>query len=296
MRSRFVGWVPGLVSALVLVWPILSEAAPRPAQERAATEASSGTFDPHDFSGFWVITKGHRAISADVPPMTPAGEARLAANKPTRGRFLGQPLNGEHLGFVRAVRLPGDGNDPTHQCNPNGFPRLLLDHEPVEFARLEDRWLQLFQWERALREFWTDGREVPAGDNLDQLGPAWYGHSVGEWQGDTLVVTTVGLDDRAWMDIFGFPKSADARFEERYRRTGADTIELQITLYDPTFYTAPWVSDTKIFSRVPREELTFFGWTGLYSGITEMTCAPINEVDNFNERVRDPGSFGVDAN
>jgi hypothetical protein len=294
MRSRFIGWVPGLVPALLL-WPILSPAGPGLAQERATTAATQGTFDPRDLSGFWEVTKGHRSLSADVPPMTPAGEARLNANKPTRGRFLGEPLNGEHPGFVRAVRLPADGNDPTHQCNPNGFPRIVLDPEPVEFIQLNNRWLQLFQWERALRELWTDGRAVPEGDNLDSLGPAWYGHSVGEWHGDTFVVTTVGLDDRAWMDIFGFPKSVDARFEERYRRTGVDTIELQITLFDPTFYSATWVSDTKTFTRIPREELTFFGWTGLFSGITEASCAPMNEVDNFNKRVRNPGSFGVAA-
>ena len=294
MRSRLIGWVPGLMSALLLFWPVLSDAGPRQAQEIAG--AASGAFDPRDLSGFWEITSGHRSISADVPTMTPEGEARLKENRPTRGRFLGEPLNGEHSGFVRAVRLPAEGNDPTHQCNPNGFPRLVLDPEPVEFVQLEGRLLQLFQWEHTLRELWTDGRDVPAGETLDNLGPAWYGHSVGEWQGDTFVVTTVGLDDRAWMDIFGFPKSVDARFEERYRRTGADTIELQITLDDPTFYTAPWVSDTKIFSRLPREELTFFGWTGLFSGITEATCAPMNEVDNFNERVRDPGSFGAGAN
>lgn len=292
MRSRFSRWVPGLVPALLL-WPLLSATGPGLAQERAAADATPGVFDPHDLSGFWEVTSGHRSLSADVPAMTPAGEARLNESKPTRGRFLGEPLNGEHPGFVRAVKLPADGNDPTHQCNPNGFPRIILDPEPVEFVQLENRWLQLFQWDRALRELWTDGRAVPEGENLDSLGPAWYGHSVGEWQGDTFVVTTVGLDDRTWMDIYGFPKSVDARFEERYRRTGVDTIELQLTLYDPTFYSAPWVSDTKVFSRVSPEELTFFGWTGLFSGITEATCAPMNEVDDFNERVRDPGSFGV---
>ena len=294
MRSRFVSWVPWLLSALLFVWPVFSDAGPRQAQEIAG--AASGAFDPYDLSGFWEITSGHRSISADVPRMTPEGEARLNESRPNQGRFLGEPLNGDHPGFVRSVTLPAEGNDPTHQCNPNGFPRLLLDPEPVEFVQLEGRWLQLFQWERTLRELWTDGRDVPAGETLDNLGPAWYGHSVGEWQGDTFVVITVGLDDRAWMDIFGFPKSVDSRFEERYRRTGADTIELHITLDDPTFYTAPWVSDTKIFNRLPREELTFFGWTGLFSGITEMTCAPMNEVENFNERIRDPGSFGAGAN
>src|SRR5262245_39673659 len=123
-------------------------------------------FNSRDLSGIWQITKGHRSISANVPEMTPEGEARLDVNKPTRGRFLGEPLNGQHRGFVRAVRVPSMGNDPVHQCNPNGFPRLLLDPEPVEFVQTQGRLLQLFQWERALRELWMDGRMVPAGKDL----------------------------------------------------------------------------------------------------------------------------------
>ena len=249
-------------------------------------------FDRHDLSGIWTIS-GHRSISANVPPMTPAGEARLNANKPTRGRFLGEPLNGEHPGFVRAVTVPSLGNDPAHQCNPNGFPRLLLDPEPVEFVQTPGRLLQLFQWERTLRELWMDGRRVPSGENLENLGPAWYGHTAGGWQGNTLVMNTVGLDDRAWIDIFGFPKSNDARIEERYTRTGPDTIELRMTMYDPTFYKEPWVSDVKIFKRVKREATTFFGWYGLFSGITEGICAPMNEVDSYNTLFRDPAGKGV---
>jgi len=58
-------------------------------------------------------------------------------------------------------------------------------------------------------------------------------------------MNTVGLDDRAWIDIFGFPQSTEARIEERYTRTGPDTIELRMTLYEPKFYQAPWVSDVK---------------------------------------------------
>ena len=249
-------------------------------------------FDRHDLSGIWTIS-GHRSISANVPPMTPAGEARLNANKPTRGRFLGEPLNGEHPGFVRAVTVPSLGNDPAHQCNPNGFPRLLLDPEPVEFVQTPGRLLQLFQWERTLRELWMDGRRVPSGENLENLGPAWYGHTAGGWQGNTLVMNTVGLDDRAWIDIFGFPKSTAARIEERYTRTGPDTIELRMTMYDPTFYKEPWVSDVKIFKRVKREATTFFGWYGLFSGITEGICAPMNEVDSYNTLFRDPAGKGV---
>lgn len=130
---------------------------------------------------------------------------------------------------------------------------------------------------------------LPSGDNLENLGPAWYGHSVAEWQGDTLVVNTVGLDDRAWIDIYGFPKSFYARIEERYRRVGDDTIELRMTMYDPKFYTASWVSDVKTFRRLPRKDVTFFGWYGLHAGISEGTCAPMNEVEGYNKTFRDPG-------
>ena len=296
MRTRFNGWAPALLSVLLFSWPGLLEAGPGPGQEPANAGTTSTSFDPHDLSGIWEVTEGHRSLGVNVPPMTPEGEARFVVNKTARGRRLGEPLNGDHPGFVRAVNLAVLANDPVHKCNPNGFPRLILDPEPVEFVQLEDRLLQLFQWERTMRELWTDGRGLPTGENLENLGPAWYGHSVGEWQEDTLVVNTVGLDDRAWMDIFGFPKSFEARFEERYRRTGADTIELEITLYDPKFYTAPWVSDTKLFSRIPREEVTFFGWYGLFGGITEAICAPMNEVDSFNSRIRDPGSLGAGTN
>lgn len=254
--------------------------------------AAQAQFNPRDLSGIWTIS-GHRSISANVPAMTPEGEARMTANKPTRGRFLGEPLNGDHPGFVRAVRIPAQGNDPAHKCNPNGFPRLLLDPEPVEFIQTEGRLLQLFQWERTLRELWMDGRPVPSGENLDNLGPAWYGHTAGGWEGNTLIMNTVGLDDRAWIDIFGFPKSSEARIEERYTRTGPDTIELRMTMTDAKFYKTPWVSDVKTFKRIKREDTTYSGWYGLFSGATEAICAPMNEVDSYNTLFRDPAGKGT---
>ncbi len=286
MPNLFVGV---LLWVLFLPSPAFSG---HPEGQEPGTEGAASQFDPRDFSGIYMRRGGDRGLSADIPPMTPEGEARLDDNRPARGIPLGDPLNGEHPGRARAV-VPALSNDPMMECNPQGFPRLLLDPELVEFAHLERRLLQIFNWENRMREVWLDGREVPSGENLDNLGLAWYGHSVGEWQGDTLVVHTVGLDDRAWVDIFGFPKSSEARFEERYRRIDADTIELQITMYDPKYYTEPWVSDTKIFERQPAESYTFFGWSGLFSGIIDGICAPMNEVDDFNSRVRDPAGLGA---
>ena len=215
------------------------------------------------------------------PPLTPKGMEILNGRIPSR--------SDDRI----TVTNPALSNYPTYQCNPDGFPNLLFDAESLEFLRLADRIMQVFQWEHRMRVLWTDGRELPVGENLENLGPAWYGHSVGVWQGDTLVVNTVGLDDRAWLDRRGHPKSFHARIEERYRRIDADTIQVQVTLYDPENYTATWVGNTKTFKRQPPENYTYFGWKGLFSGITEGICAPMNEVETYNKRFRDPASIGI---
>ena len=290
MPNRFMSVTPALVSVLFFPWATRAEPALPPEQETSTI----GQFDPRDFSGIWYRRGGHRSINEEVPTMTPEGEAMLNTHIPARGRNLSEPLNGEHYSRVRAV-VPALSNDPMMVCNPQGFPRLLLDPEPIEFLHIgAGRILQFFQWESRRREIWTDGRELPTGEALYNRGTAWYGYSVGDWEGDTLVVNTVGFDERAWVDMYGMPYTFDARIEERYRRVDADTIELHMTLYDPAIYTEPWVSDTKIFRREPRENYTFFGWYGFSGGIMEGICAPLDEVDNFNSRIRDPAGGGVD--
>ena len=73
----------------------------------------------------------------------------------------------------------------------------------------------------------------------DNIGPSWYGHSVAKWEGDELIVDTAGMDARAWLAHNGNVKSFAARVQERYRRIDANTIELQMTLYDPTVIPRP---------------------------------------------------------
>lgn len=272
------GLTLALASVLFLSLAGFGEAAP--GQQPAGSGAARSQFDPRDLSGIWLMAadKGvPGSLGPDIPPMTPEGKARFSERRPT-GNSGNSSLS----------------NDPVFQCNPMGFPRLVLgggrQAEPIEFIHTEGRLLQLFQWEGVLRELWIDGRELPQGETLAKLGPAWYGHSVGSWHGDTIVVTTVGLDERAWLNARGYPYSSSARFEERYKRVNANTIEFQMILWDPKTYTSTWVGETKIFRRIPREDTTFFGWYGLFSGISEGICAPLNEVDGFNKAFRDPSN------
>jgi hypothetical protein len=291
MRLRSTIPITVMASALCFMLAGFAGAVSTSAKALAEAESGAKQFDPQDLSGLWVRTDPDSTATvrgrfrtdwigppATMPPLTPAGEAKMSGRVGTND-----------------LPLPVFSNDPKFKCNPSGFPRILYTSAyPFEFARLEGRMLQQFQWERVLREVWMDGRDLPSGENLNNLGPAWYGHSVAEWEGDILVVNTVGLDDRAWLDGQGHPLSLETRIEERWERVGADVLEVQLTLHDPTLYTAPWVGDRKIFTRMSREDATFFGWYGLFSGVWESICAPMNEVDDHNTRFLVPGSFGVD--
>jgi hypothetical protein len=182
--------------------------------------------------------------------------------------------------IVKAVADPTESNYPALDCNPKGFPAMVVDdnHDHHEVIQLPTRILQLWQEERMPREIWLDGRAVPTGKNYSNLGPSWMGMSVGHWEGNTLVVETVGIDDRAWLDTYAFPKSEQARFIERYTRTDVETLELEMILYDPLFYTEPWISDIKTWRKEARNSraVNNFGWYGLFSGLTDLLCAPMN--------------------
>lgn len=228
----------------------------------------SSVFDPRDLSGYWTRRERNPFnLGTPAPPLTPAGMAAKAKNV--------------------ASSNTSPGNEPWHTCNPMGYPLLLIDDEPMEMVVLPDRILQFFQWEHRTRFLWIDGRAAPSGESLENLGPAWYGHTAGRWDGNTLRLNTVGMDDRAWLDGAGYPKSFHARIEETWRKVDSNTLELQLTLYDPEYYTAPWVGAPKLYKRIPPELMTYFGWKGLYAGISEGICAPMNEVDTYNQGFRD---------
>jgi hypothetical protein len=223
---------------------------------------------PTTLDGVWVRGRGGRGgpmsqWSSEELPFTSEGRDRFDANKPGKGP---------------RQDFPALGNDPLGDSNPPGLYRTLVYNRPFEFVQLDDKVLQLFEWNKSWRTIYTDGREVP-GDV--PTGPFWYGYSVGRWEGDTLVVTTVALDGRAWFDEWGTPFSDGARVEERWRRASDTTLELTLTVEDPLLYTRPWVSATSTYGLQTASPLE--------GEVLEMIFAPIDE-DLFNSRIRDPAA------
>jgi hypothetical protein len=90
-----------------------------------------------------------------------------------------------------------------------------------------------------------DGRGHPE-DIMDY--PQFMGHSIGRWEGDTLVVDTVGIDERTWLDTAGHEHSGKLRLTERFQKADENTITWTVTFEDPEFFTRPW-SITRSFTR-----------------------------------------------
>jgi hypothetical protein len=293
--------VPGILAiTIVLSLSILATGCQKATEPAAASATNSGSFDSHDFTGIWsrfgpradrgsvqggapFPEAGDAGFGNDVPPFTPEGQKMFEAIKPGNGRLIDSPDAAahpeEHIGRRRAV--PGKlQNDPTAQCTPSGLTRALLITyaAPLEIIHAKDRIIQHVEWYNEWREIYTDGRQLPKEPNI----PRWNGFSVGRWEGDTFIVNSSGFEQNSWVDHFGYPHSDQMKLEERYRRIAPDRLELTMTLTDPKVYTAPWVSQRKVFRLMPKDELLLEdGWPGIF----EQRCVPEEEFA-FNENIR----------
>ena len=276
MRNRFMSMALGLVTLCVFSSIALAqEPLPSPstqgirspaarAAEAAARAKLPTTFDKHDLSGVWY---GRTSIlmGNPVPAMTAAGKAVFDSYKPSSG--------------PRGVP-PALGNDPMGRCDPLGYPRnMYVNGRAFEFIQTPRKILQSFDWTHNYREIWTNNITLP-----EDPDPRWYGWAVGKWEGDTFVITSKAYNPKNWLDNLGHPQSENMTMEERWTRTGFDTLELVMKINDPDYYTAPWVSaKPQVFKlQLPVDRTT----------IGEEFCVP-SEEEAFNENVRNLAGAGT---
>jgi hypothetical protein len=131
--------------------------------------------------------------------------------------------------------------EPHTRCKASGSARQFLTPYGVEFVELPalERIL-IFDigGPHTFRTVHMDGRGHPS-----DLTPSYYGHSIGWWEGDTLVVDSTGFNEAFWLDRRGLPHTEQLQTVERFTRTDSETIEYEITVHDPGAYTAPWTGD-----------------------------------------------------
>jgi hypothetical protein len=123
---------------------------------------------------------------------------------------------------------------------PPGVPRTETTPYPWRVIQTADRVIIIYEGgAHVWREIFTDGRGHD--DNVEQT---WLGDSIGKWDGDTLVVDTVGFNDRSWLDAAGHPHTDALHVIERYRRLDLGHMEIEITIDDPKAYTKSWTVKT----------------------------------------------------
>lgn len=185
---------------------------------------------PHpDLSGVWASAGYGENIAKDMKngdvPMTRWAQQLYRQRQEARGK-----------------------GDPDARCLPEGVPRS--NSRPFKIVQTPDFIAILYEGNvRSFRQIYLDGRSHP-----DHADKTWWGHSIGHWEGNTLVVDTVGFNDRTWLDAAGHPHSDQLHVIERYTRPDSNHLSVQVAIEDPIAYTHPWTV-TEVSSALPGTEL-----------------------------------------
>jgi hypothetical protein len=205
-----------LMAFFALPLCLLAQITPHPNPVRSRVSAITP-----DLSGVWFIDEYRRTILPNEdPPFQPWAKALL-----------------EKRNYDNTHHDPDLAVDPTERCIPPGIPRTMFQPFPWEIVYARDRVLMIFEYQSLIRQIFTDGRKHP-----DDLEPTYMGHSIGKFEGDTLVVDTVGFNDKTWLDPMGLPHTEAMHLSERIRRVDHDTLVDQYTIDDPKAYTKPWTA------------------------------------------------------
>jgi hypothetical protein len=145
------------------------------------------------------------------------------------------------------VLAGGIGYTPRSSCMPAGVPAFMLFPvvEPIFFVQSPKVVLMIFAGDAQIRHIYLD---VP---HSAHPKPSWYGESVGHYDGDTLVIDTIGFNDKTYVDNFRTPHSANLHVVERWKLADDKTIRVTFTVDDPDTFNEPWTA-TYSFHRIER--------------------------------------------
>jgi len=238
--------VPGIVAAVLLAATAVHAQIPRQMTPSA---------DAKDFNGLWVISnRGARGyLDQDLkalmvaPLLTPFAKAQMAKNTPEL--------------------------DPSAACLP-AMPRHMSGPYPIHITQTPAMVTFLFEYETTFRNIYLDDRERPEDE------ARYMGFALGKWEGDTLVVETTNLNEKAWLQADGTPVTPTTKLTERIRKIeDGKTLEVIMKIEDPAVFTRP-VFRQYLYNFKPDWQLS------------EYYCAEGNRDDPQNQKAGQPGSLG----
>jgi hypothetical protein len=197
--------------ALATVLAVLLPAGSGTAAERSATR---------DLTGVWWGTKYSPRLEIE-------GSAALPFNDAGKARYA-QIVAGLRDGSIK--------DQARYVCVPDGIPRILGNPYPFKIVQSPGQTTFLYELNHAVRIVLMD---VPQMAPLDlEISPYYLGHSVGHWEGDTLVIETAGFNEKTFLDATGAPHSDQLKTVERIRKiNGGKQLETIVTITDPVYLT-----------------------------------------------------------
>lgn len=191
------------------------------------------------------------------PPPPSGATPRMPDGRPDlSGMWLGGPAapgDLDMLPWAQALTTERQASNsqayPPTYCLPGG-PAPLMASGFFALAQTSNLLIMLFETDTpGYRQVFLDGR-----GHREDFGLTWMGHSVGAWDGDTLVIDSIGFGDRGWIDFSGHPHTDGLHVTQRIRRPDLGQLEIAITVDDPGAYRRPWTVE-KTATLVPDEEI-----------------------------------------
>ena len=229
-------------------WPELRTEGPRTATGELDLKAPAPKApDGHpNLSGLWQPMRPNRANGngrgrgggAPAPVRAP-GEPPAAQFADLGAGFeKGLPFT-EWGRQTRDQRKANNSKDnPDAHCRPLGLMQLHTHPFEKKIVQGTGAIVIMYNANNDVRQILTNGQTLPEVGPL--LAPWWYGYSVGKWEDDTLVVTTVGFRDDVWLDVNGSPLTGTGKMVERFKRLNFGTLQIDVTIEDPKAYTEPF--------------------------------------------------------
>ena len=264
MRNRLFELTVNLAAMLVLSPVLSAQAAAEP--QAAMPKQTQATAAAPDISGIWNPRPDGIPINTwdssdafgknpEQAPMVPWAAAKWKEARPPFG----------------VKQTFQDTNDPVQRyCDPPGLTRIWMYPYEITIVQTPKMVYILYEFTGVFRSI-AMNREHPKDPD-----PTWMGDSVGKYEGDTLVIDTIGFNDKTWLDHTGHPHSESLHVVERLRRVDPNTMELAVSVEDPKAY-------TKSFSGIKKY------FVSTTSPMGEAICV-YSEMDSFQKAVVDPGT------
>ena len=271
-----------LAGIILCVTLVPTSLAVQTAQKPAAKSATPRTADGKpDLTGVWQGGSTQRGSWAETNTGTGVGGSGRDPSAPALPSSNDRPAGREGAPYqpwaaqkvLEAFNRRGI-DDPTARCLPAGIPRtIMLGLFPQQIVQTPTQIVMLYEYMNVFRVIPLNAK------HQDDLLPSYLGNSVGRFEGDTLVVDSIGFNDKTWLAGTGTFHTEALHITERFTRVDKDQINYDVTMEDTNVFTKPWTLHSTLMLR-----------EGTH--LQEMVCAENNiDLDRYEKLLTDGVKF-----